>query len=106
MTAIKLQGFDLEQAKQAKKLQSEIKVAIDNIFTNLNYYGNQDEIADAIIHSITSQHRTLQQDFWRVMVGVIAGYGELEYCDGRNQGAVDLCKRISNNFQNNGLPRI
>lgn len=108
MTAIKLEGFDIERSKQVRKTQKNIKAAIELIFDEINAYGNQDIVGDALLANITGQHRTLQQDFWRTMFSVIDGYGELEYCDGRNAAAVQACKAIAASQERYGqvMPRI
>ena len=108
MAKIKLQGFDLERSRQATKTRKNIGAALDTIFNELNCYSNQDNLADILISNITGQHRTLQQDFWRVMTGVITGYGELAYADGRNEGAVNMCKQITAALEqyDGALPRI
>ena len=80
----------LDAEAQARE---EIEKAIENITDTLNW-GNGDEVAKIILEQLRRTHRTLQEDFWRMLVQVVKGYAEADH-DARNQAAVELCKKWS-----------
>ncbi|RKZ71969.1 MAG: hypothetical protein DRQ48_01915 [Gammaproteobacteria bacterium] len=100
--------FEIERAKQRVATKQNIEQAVETLFNELNCYGRQDEITDLLTNAIIKQHRTLQQDFWRVMFDTIKAYGVLDYHDGRNVASVKACKDITSNLEYDGhyLPRI
>ena len=83
------------------KTQQEVaKESIDQIMDAVNIMGSDKQVADGILEALQMSHRTLQQNFWRVMMQVIKEYSEFR-CDGRNEGAVELCKYIKEQVEEN-----
>jgi len=67
---------------------------------SLNIMGNDvgDAVVDGLFTGIINSHRYLQGEFWPVMVKVlklIGKYGDTNSFDGRNQFAVEMCKRMA-----------
>lgn len=91
----------MNMTKQASELTKEL-ISLTNVI------GKEDEIAQAMVKTIMSDHRTLQQAFWRVMNKVIVEYGKQasEYKDARNEGAVQSCKALTPVIEEQYLPFI
>ena len=68
--------------------------AIHQIMDAVNIMGSDKKVAEGIIKELQVTHRTLQQNFWRVMVEVVRQYSEFRH-DLRNEGSVELCKAIT-----------
>ncbi len=91
------------------KTQTEVAAdAINKIMDAVNVMGSDDPVVQGIIEELMVSHRTLQQNFWRVMMQVIKRYSEFSY-DLRNQGAVELCtyikEQVAENYKEN-LPYV
>lgn len=83
------------------KTQTEVAAeAIHNLMDAVNVMGSDDPVVKGIIDELEVSHRTLQQNFWRVMMQVIKKYSEFG-SDGRNEGAVELCKYITEQVETN-----
>ena len=74
--------------------------AIHNIMDAVNVMGTDETVVQGIIEELMVSHRTLQQNFWRVMMQVIKRYSEFSF-DGRNEGAVEMCKFIKEQVEKN-----
>jgi hypothetical protein len=85
---------------EGKTQQEVTKEAIDQIMDAVNIMGSDKKVADGILESLQMAHRTLQQNFWRVMMMVIKEYSEFRF-DDRNEGAVKLCKYIKEQVEEN-----
>lgn len=76
------------------------------IFKAINSYNN-DEVANKIFECIISEHRTLQQNFWRMMFDVIKQYGsDKTLYDGRNADSKRVCQLLSQVIDKENLPYI
>ncbi len=83
------------------KTQTEVAAeAIHNIMDAVNVMGSDDPVVQGIIEELMVSHRTLQQNFWRVMMQVIKRYSEFSH-DARNEGAVEMCKFIKEQIEEN-----
>lgn len=83
------------------KTQKEVsKEAIDQIMDAVNVMGSDMPVVKGIVESLQMSHRTLQQNFWRVMIQVIKEYSEFG-SDGRNEDAVAMCKFIKEQVEEN-----
>lgn len=83
------------------KTQTEVAAkAIEDLMDAVNIMGSDDPVVQGIIEQIMVSHRTLQQNFWRVMMQVIKRYSEFSH-DLRNEGAVELCKYIKTQVEEN-----
>ena len=89
-------------------MNANVKAAIETILREANG-GNQKEIALTIVDTVRSDHRTLQESFWSVMLLAQIMYADSRY-DLRNEAAVKLAglvKQLSiDNNMDMGLPRI
>lgn len=50
------------------------------------------------VAAVMSEHRTLQQQMFEVMLACIAGWAEQEYFDARNEYTVQKCREIMEHF--------
>jgi len=81
------------------KTQKEVtKDSMNDLMDTLNIMGSDKEVIDGIIEILHTTHRTLQQNFWRVMVEVMKQYSEFRH-DLRNEGSVKLCKFITETLE-------
>ena len=71
-------------------------LAVRTIFRSLNYAG-RDDFEKLLSHILNTEHRTLQQNFWRMINNVAAKYYEHSqpnYFDARNEQSVEFTKGI------------
>lgn len=91
-----------EQDKQ------DVKAAVQTILNALNG-GNQKELAAVVHDAISRDHRTLQQDFWSMLLMVQIKYAD-NSSDLRNEAAVKLANAVKQAAiaanLDMGLPRI
>jgi len=75
---------------------NKTKKITKELIQELNIMGNDREVIEAIFDVVTHSHRTLQQNFFRTLQGVIQKYGELEdyNTDPRNEAAHKWCKKV------------
>ena len=85
---------------EGKTQQEVAKESIDMIMDAVNIMGSDETVVKGIVESLQMSHRTLQQNFWRVMMQVIKEYSEFG-SDGRNEGAVEMCKFIKEQVEEN-----
>jgi len=64
-----------------------------NTITRACNYGAGKEVAQGMIDALAHEHRTLQQDFWRVIREVAEKYADFPH-DLRNEDAVKMCGEI------------
>jgi hypothetical protein len=76
--------------------------AVDSLCHMMNTISGETEIFKAGYDSLLSQHRTIQQTFWRWVLYLISQYGEAP-CDGRNADAVLLCMQLKGFIDHNKL---
>ena len=82
-------------------MNTKVKEAIQTILDELNG-GNQREIAIAILDTVRSEHRTLQQAFWSTMLKAQMGYADSRH-DLRNEDAVRLAGLVKQLAINNNM---
>jgi len=76
--------------------EESIKNHIQGLISDLNCMSIDDEqLAKVISSTINSNHRTLQQSFFRVLKGAIEHYGKYAYTDQRNEASRDWCNEAS-----------
>lgn len=95
---------NFERLKAWHEQKERIEFCVRQLCTELNSYTSHDDVVTAFNHALLCEHRTLQQDFWRMMFDVMTKYGETQYFDGRNEQAVNLCESLSEHLT--GLTRI
>jgi hypothetical protein len=79
----------------ANKSQREYAIdAIKMLLENVNVMGSEKPITDGVLEALSTGHRTLNQNFWRMMVGVIREYAKFHY-DLRNEASVELCQFLT-----------
>jgi len=71
----------------------EAKTIVDS----LNIMGGdvQEAVLEGMLEGINKSHRSLQGEFWGVMLKLIKKYGESKYFDPRNEWAVKMCRRMA-----------
>lgn len=63
------------------------------IFDGINSFSH-DSFPKLFVDGITREHRTLQQNFWRSMLGTMRLIAEHDRCDDRNRAALNFCKKV------------
>ena len=76
------------------KQKEETKEAVAKLMNALNVMGTKKDVVEGIIEELRCTHRTLQQNFWRVILEVMKQYSEFRF-DLRNEASVELCKYIT-----------
>ena len=67
--------------------------AINLIMDAVNVMGSDKEVVEGIVFALQTTHRTLQENYWRVMIAVMKEYAEFN-TDMRNEDAVAFCKFV------------
>ena len=94
----------MDSIEQARLNQREgTKKAIDDIMDLVNIMGSDKAVVEGCIEAMQGTHRTLQQNFWRVMIQVMKEYSEWR-SDLRNEGSVEFCKAVKEMLEKN--PRL
>jgi len=79
-------SWEVKKAIKDEKTKKEVQSAVKVIIKNLNTYGDETLVGNAIKDEIANTHRTLQQGFFRnVIVPVV-----LQYAKQKKEGWVDL----------------
>lgn len=81
-----------------KPISERNEEVIEEIFRLLNYMTNEKELANAFNEKVSRQHRTLQQNFFRLVHSIIANYAvnsEKFGYDLRNEAAVNWAKEVA-----------
>lgn len=71
-------------------------LAVRTIFRSLNYSG-RDDFEKLLSHILNTEHRTLQQNFWRMIANVAEKYYDStqpRFFDARNEHSVEFTKAI------------
>jgi hypothetical protein len=76
------------------KQKEETKVAVAKLMDALNVMGTKKDIVEGMIEELQCTHRTVQQNFCRVMLDVMKKYAEFRH-DLRNEASVEVCKFIT-----------
>jgi hypothetical protein len=76
-----------------KTTTEKLQKPLEDLFTELNHYGNEDEVVTAITNFVTGQHRTLQQNFFRTIDAVINNCANAPH-DLRNEASVTWCAKV------------
>ena len=82
---------------KALEKAAELKGAMTIIFKQLNIMGEEEFVTNCISDIITHEHRTLQANFFRMLMGICKNYVEHAKkfgSDARNEAAVELAKKI------------
>ena len=82
------------------KQKEDARKAIADLMNAFNVMGTKKDIAEGIVEELGSTHRTLQQNFWGVMIDVINEYAEFR-SDLRNEASVELCKFLKEKLEEN-----
>jgi hypothetical protein len=72
-----------------------------SIFSKMSHMcnrGQEEELIDELMYNLDHEHRTLQQGFVRVLVGVLDAYADSSF-DGRNADAVHLARKFRKEFR-------
>jgi hypothetical protein len=74
------------------KEKEECELLCKNLFHKIN--GADDMFTEVLMKHILSEHRTLQQSFWRMITKLIIQTAKTEYYDLRNEASIEMCKEI------------
>jgi hypothetical protein len=66
---------------------------IKDLFRHMNSHNR--DYAEEMIKYIKTEHRTLQQNFFRMVSTVINAVAKTEYHDERNEASINWCKKVS-----------
>lgn len=83
---------------EGKTQQEFAKEAIEMLLDNLNIMGSDKPIVNGVIEALRTNHRTLNQNFFRMLIEVIRQYAEFRF-DLRNEASVKLCKFIADKIE-------
>jgi len=77
------------------ELEEEMKKVWDKLSNTLNGFSYEEQ-AEAFFRMLSNEHRTLQQNFWRMMIKVIRKYAETKegWYDLRNEMSVRMCRGL------------
>jgi len=92
-----------------KSIEDENSEVIEAFLQRLNYMGNDTRMVSQIYDHLFREHRTIQQNFFRVMKAVIERYGEFQgpaYADGRNQNAKEWALKVREAGRDVYLPYV
>lgn len=92
---------EIRRLQQIQTSKENVTDAIKTIFNELNRMGREEEIEQFIFDSIIYQHRTLQQNWWRAMYGVMKKVAKHESFDERNANSVIFCKTATESYGGN-----
>lgn len=82
---------------------SQIEEGAEKIFDAINIMTDFNRFVKLAVYAISKQHRTLQQKFIKLIFSIIREYAKTEYCDGRNEDSVELCKKTMNLLESNDI---
>ena len=77
-----------------KETKDKLETAVKDVISSLNCLGSGNEAAEVISNTVKSDHRTLQQNFWRAIQGAASNYAENTCIDMRNEASVRFTKQI------------
>ena len=88
--------LEIPQDKINDRMKKVVKETIASVTSALVEATNStsishDDMAEGIFAGIQQQHAFLQGEFWIAMEKAIRKYSEMEYVDGRNAFAKDMC---------------
>ncbi len=85
----------IPEGKTQKEFATE---AMEMLLDDLNIMGSDKPIVDGIIEALRTNHRTLNQNFFRVIIEVIKQYAEFK-SDLRNEASVNFCKFVAEKLE-------
>ena len=75
------------------EITEEMEKSIDHLSNALNNFNTGDQIK-LFFELFTRKHRTLQQNFFRMLCQFIIDYSEQKYYDDRNLDSINFCKKL------------
>ncbi len=75
-----------------QEINPELEAAIKTLFRHVNYGGK--DVSRAIIKHLETEHRTLEQGFFRAIKEVCGDYRQFAF-DLRNESAVRFAQKVS-----------
>ena len=78
--------------EKTESLDKMIEI-VDTLVQNVNHFDYEDQAHNFFV-ALSRQHRTLQQNFWRMISKVVDMYGKTEFKDARNEHSVKWCKAV------------
>jgi len=90
---------------QKKTLAEENSELVDVIFRLINYMNNDTALTKALIERLSREHRTLQQNFIRMLKKVIEAHADT-HTDDRNAASVKWAKKVREIGKDDFMPFI
>jgi hypothetical protein len=94
-----LDAHEMEEARRLYKLKEDVEAAVETLANAVNVMGTREQafVADVLHRRLDRQHRTLQQNFWRMIAKIIQKVGETpeHYYDLRNEASVKWAQEVS-----------
>ena len=92
------------------EMKKEMQEAWDKFSHAINNFSYEDQ-AEAFCEVLSNEHRTLQQNFWRMMIQVIKKYAKMKegWYDLRNEASVKMCRELGKYLEDHlytNLPTI
>jgi hypothetical protein len=85
----------------AKSVEERNKEVVDEVFKLLNYMCNDKDLTKEFLDHLAREHRTLQQNFFRMLQILIENHAENSF-DDRNAASVNWAKKVKDLRDENG----
>ncbi len=92
---------EVQRLLNDQKFEDDMREVVNKLGDLINNFDTRGQ-ADAFCKALMRQHRTLQQNFWGVMIKVIFEYAETDRYDLRNEASVQLCKKLKKFLEEEG----
>ena len=81
----------------SEKINQRNQELVKEFFRLVNYLGNDGDMAEALADHLRTEHRTLQQNFWRTIQMTSLLYAEQTkgHTDLRNEGALAFTEAVN-----------
>lgn len=95
-----------DQKTYEQDVKNQVKKAVSEFTAALNKMGLEDQVAEAAFVQLASEHRTLQQNFWRCVISMAEKYGNEASSDQRNEASKNACKLMTEALKDTHLPFV
>ena len=87
--------IDFKEIQRKQEKKDKMSAVVRKLTDILNVMGAEEEATENFFKCVITTHPTLQANLIRMLKGFLKFYGELEYFDLRNKGAVEYAKEVS-----------
>ena len=101
-----MDSYQIREIERRAKLKEKVENATGELIDAMNIMGVEDEVLEALFDKVTHSHRTLQATFVRTLKGFLGKYGQLEFFDARNQGAVEYARAATAAAKDSYIPHV